>query len=241
MNTVEQTWGPWKLALRVIDEPLEVFRQLTVRPTAWVPIVLMVLSTVFLSFATPAENLQRQTREQMESAQQRAPDRITDEMVEERVERSASVSGRALGAGVRVVWYLIAFVVVAALLMLIFGAMGAESIGFKQEFAIVTHAFMPQILGFVLLVLLMRFAGFEEPTISLSFMFDAENQTFLYMLATMLHLFGLWNMVLLALGNQVKIGAKSLSGPLAVVGGLWLVWSLLFAGLLTLLTGLGAG
>ena len=241
MTTPEQTWGPWMLALRVIDEPLEVFRQLAARPTAWVPIVLLVIATVFLSFGTPAESLQRQTREQMESAQQRAPDRITDEMVADRVERAASLAGRAIGAGVRLAYYLIAFVVVAAVLMLIFGAMGSEQISFKQEFAIVTHAFMPQILGFVLLVLLMRFAGFEQPTISLGFMFDPETQMFLFMLATMLHLFALWNVVLLALGNQVKIGAKGLTGPLAVVGGLWLVWSLLFSGLLTLLAGLGGG
>jgi hypothetical protein len=241
LNTSEQAWGPWKLALRVIDEPVEVFRQIAVRPTAWVPIVLLVVATVFLSYGTPAANLQRQTREQMESAQQRSPDRITDEMIEDRVERAASVTGRAIGAGVRIAYYLIAFVVVAAVLMLIFGAMGSEPISFKQEFAIVTHAFMPQVLGFFLLVLLMRFAGFDQPTISLGFMFDPETQTFLFMLATMLHLFGLWNVVMLALGNQVKIGAKGLTGPLAVVGGLWLVWSLLFSGLLTLLTGLGGG
>ena len=238
MNTTEQQWGPWKLALRVIDEPVEVFKQLAVRPTSWVAIVLLVVISGVAAFGMPAGPIQEATRAQMESAQQRSPDRITDEMIEERVEGVASPQGRAIIAGSQIVFYLIGFVVVAAVLMLVFGAMGSESIKFKDEFAIVTHAFLPQLLGFILIVLLTRFAGFEELTLSLGFLFDAEASPFLNNLGTQFTLFGAWNMVLLALGNQIKTGAKSLGGPLMVVGGLWVVMNLLFAGLATAFAGL---
>jgi fumarate reductase subunit D len=238
VNNAEQQWGPWKLALRVIDEPVGVFRQLSTRPTSWVPMVLLVVVTLIMAFGTPAEPIQEMTRQQMESAQQRSPDRITDEMVEDRVERAASPQSRAIFGAGQIVFYLIAFVVVAAVLMLVFGAMGTESIKFKAEFAIVAHAFMPQLLGFILIVLLTRFAGFDELTLSLGFLFDAEASPFLSNLGTQFTLFGAWNMVLLALGNQIKSGSKSLGGPLMVVGGLWVTVNLLFAGLATAFAGL---
>ncbi len=238
MNTTEQQWGPWKLALRVIDEPAEVFKQLAARRTSWVPIVLLVVITGVAAFGMPAGPIQEATRAQMESAQQRSPDRITDEMVEERVEGVAGPRGRAIIAGSQIVFYLIAFVVVAATLMLIFGAMGSEPIKFKGEFAIVTYAFVPQLLGFILIVLLGRFAGFDQMSLSLGFLFDVENSRFLHSVGTQFTLFGAWNVVLLALGNQVKTGAKSLGGPLMVVGGLWVVVNLLFAGLATAAGGL---
>ena len=238
MNTTEQQWGPWKLALRVIDEPVEVFRQLAVRRTTWVPIVLLVVISAVAGFGMPAGPIQEATRTQMESAQQRSPDRVTDEMIEERVEGVASAGGRAMIAGSQIVFYLIGFVIVAAVLMLVFGAMGSESIKFKDEFAIVSHAFVPQLLGFLLIVLLARFAGFEELTLSLGFLFDAEASPFLSNLGTQFTLFGAWNMVLLALGNQVKTGAKSLGGPLMVVGGLWVTANLLFAGLASAFAGM---
>ncbi len=238
MTTSEQQWGPWKLALRVIDEPAEVFKQLAARRTSWVPIVLLVVITGVAAFGMPAGPIQEATRAQMESAQQRSPDRITDEMIEERVEGVAGPRGRAIIAGSQIVFYLIAFVVVAATLMLIFGAMGSEPIKFKDEFAIVTYAFVPQLAGVILILLLARFAGFEELTLSLGFLFDAEASPFLNNLGTQFTPFGAWNMVLLALGNQIKTGAKSLGGPLMVVGGLWVVVNLLFAGLATAVAGM---
>ncbi len=238
MTTTEQTWGPWKLALRVIDEPVEVFRQLAVRPAVWAPIVTMVIVVALTSFTMPSEPIAQATRTQMEAAQRRAPDQITDEAIEERVELATSTRGRAISLASQVVIYLLGFAVVAAVLMLVFGAVGSEPLKFKDEFAIVTHAFMPQLLGFILIVLLTRFAGIEQLSLSLGFLFDSESSLFMHNLGNQFTLFGTWNMVLLALGNQIRTGAKTLGGPLAIVGGLWVLLNVVLGAMVTFLAGL---
>jgi hypothetical protein len=239
MMTNEQTWGPWRLTLRVIDEPAEVFRRLAARPTAWVPIVTMVIVVALTSFAMPSEPIAEATRTQMEAVQRRAPDQITDEAIEERVELATSARGRAISLASQIVIYLIGFAAVAAVLMLVFGAVGSEPLGYKDEFAIVTHAFVPQLLGFILIVLLTRFAGVQQLSLSLGFLFDSESAPFMHNVGNQFTLFGAWNMVLLALGNQIRTGAKTLGGPLAIVGGLWVLLNVVLAAMVTFLAGLG--
>ncbi|MEE9534681.1 MAG: hypothetical protein V3W06_09680, partial [Acidimicrobiia bacterium] len=133
---------------------------------------------------------------------------------------------------------LIMFTVVAAVLMLIFGAMGSEPIKFKDEFSIAAHAYVPQLLGALLIVLLMRFAGADESFLSLGFMFDQEGSPFLHRLGNEFGLFGAWNVFLLALGNQIRTGGKGIGTPLAIVGGLWVLVNLGFAGLATVFGGM---
>jgi hypothetical protein len=144
------------------------------------------------------------------------------------IERAGSISTRAILFAGSVVFSLLILTVVTLVLMLIFGATGAEQIGFKDEFAITTHAYLPQLLGVVVTVALMRVGipGFETPgasPLSLGFLFEEARQPFLHRLANLFTVFGAWNVFLLALGNQVRSGTKRLTGPLAIVGTLWIL------------------
>ena len=63
----------------------------------------------------------------------------------------------------------------------------------------------------------------SEPTLSLGFLFNQETNAFLYRFANQITLFGTWNMLLVALGNQILSKGKSFTGPLFIVGSLWLL------------------
>ena len=50
--------------------------------------------------------------------------------------------------------------------------------------------------------------------------------------------FGAWNIVLLALGNQIRTRTKSIGGPLAIIGVLWILVNFGFAALASVFGGL---
>jgi len=199
--------------------------------------LLMVGAIAIQMVSWPSAALERVVRQQMESVQQRNPDRVTDEMIQQRVERSSSPAGRAFGVVTQSAFWAIGLTVAAGILTLVFGAVGSQPIKFKDEMAIVTHSFMPQLLGFILLPLLVRFGGLQEPSLSLGFLFDPDSG-FPYALASQFGLFAVWNVILVAVGNQIRTAGKSLTGPLTIVGGLWLLKSVIMAALVAALGGM---
>jgi hypothetical protein len=110
----------------------------------------------------------------------------------------------------------------AWVLMLIFGATSAEPLRFKDEFALVSHAYMISLVGGVLVIALLAFAGLNEVQLSLGFLFNEDSSPFLHRFTNQINVFGAWNVYVLALGNQVKTKAKGIGGALTIVGGLWL-------------------
>jgi len=224
-TSAEPKSATW-LILRVFDEPAHVFRELASRPRVLLPLVLLVVATGIFAIGTPADVLKSQTRSRLEAMQQRG--QLTDEQVQERVDAAASSTGRALIFGAGAVGGLLALVVVAAVLMLVMGATAPEPIKFKGELAIVAHANIVSIAGGVLIVALMIFGGLDRPQLSLGFLFS-QDSGFLYRFANQITLFGTWNMILIALGNQVLAKAKGIAGPLMIVGGLWVLVKVVFA------------
>ncbi len=235
-----QTWPAWKLALRVIDEPAEVFRQLAGRPQVLVPIIMLIITAGFVGIATPASTLESQAQRQAQAFEERNPNLDDDARtrLQERVDGAASLQNRAIIFVAGSLIGLVSLVVIAAVLQLIFGAQAADAMKFKDEFAITTHAYVPQLLGAVLVVALAIF-GMEDLRLTLGFLFGEDSSSFIYNLANQFGLFGAWNIYLLALGNQIRIGAKGIGGPLAVVGGLWVVVNLAFAAMSTFFGGFG--
>ena len=234
-EAVNEARGPWWLAFRVIDEPVEVFRQLARRPRVLVPFILIVVVGIGFSFGTPETVLRRQVERTANMLQERAPERFTEAQRLEMIENAGSVPRRLTMAGSVVVAQVITMFVVAGVLLLIFNAYGSEPLRYKDELAITTHAFIPQLLGMVLLVLLARFAGLEEMQLSLGFVFK---EGFLHDLGVQFTPFGAWNIVLLALGNQIRTRTKSIGGPLAIIGVLWILVNFGFAALASVFGGL---
>ncbi len=224
--------SPFWLAFRVLDEPGQVFQSLAVRPRSLIPIILLILVVGIVTFGTPAQVLQDQIRTGLESFQ------LSEEQIQQQLDAAAGTVGRVRNFAAGAAGGVVAIVVVSTVLMLIFGATSDTPIRFKDEFAIVAHANVAALAGGVLLVGLTVFAGFDQLQLSLGFLFDPEDQAFLFRFANQITVFGTWNMILIAVGNKVKTKAQGLVGPLAIVGGLWITMKLLFATIGGLLGGL---
>jgi hypothetical protein len=234
-QVAEATKGPWWLTLRVIDEPVTVFRQLAIRPRFWAPLVLIALVSLVAGFGAPDATLEMRAAQQAEVLQDRAPDRFTEAQRDEMIARAASSTNRLMITGGFLVYGVLSLLLVAAVLLVVFNGFGREPLSYKDELAIATHAYVPQLLGVVILVLLARFAGYEDMQLSLGFLFD---EGFLRHLGTQFTPFGAWNVVLLALGNTIRADTKSIWGPLAIVGGLWVLVNIGFAAISAAMGGL---
>lgn len=238
-----ETPSPWWHVFRVFDEPSAVFRSLAQKPRLLAPILALIAVSLVAGFTTPASVLQDQARQQAELMRKRAS-QMPDEQRQQFEERATNMVAQAATTPRRVsiavfgsIIPLIAFAIAALVLMLIFGAMGTEPVKFKAEYSIVLHAFVPQLLG-ILLVLGLGIGGMSNVQLSLGFLSDIEQSPFMFTLLSQFGLFALWNVYLLALGNQVLTGAKGIGGAIAVVGGLWLLKNVAIAGLVGFFAGL---
>ncbi len=221
------------LALRVIDEPGRVFDELRVRPRSLVPILLVVLVMFAVAFGIPSEVLKSTTDRQFAATEQRAPGSIPPEMRERTLARVTSVSGRLLVAGAGVAGSLVSLVLTSGVLMLIFRGVSGTAIRFNDEWAIASHAFLPQTIGAVVTLAAIAMFGDPEFRVSLGFLVSTETSRFLHNFANQITFFGAWNVYLLALGNQIKVRDRSIATPLAIVAGLWLAVSLTGAAVAT--------
>ncbi len=217
-NEAQPKSGLW-LALRVLDEPTQVFHELASRPRYLVPLLCAVIVAVVSAFVVPQDVYEEQLRPRFDRAVEQG--QMTQEEADEQLANLGGVGMRAIGAATGAAGQVVWILVVAGVLTLIFGAMGAEPVGFKREFGVVSHAWMVVVAGSVLMLLLMLFAGMRQP-LSLGFLFS-EDAGFPYQFANRITLFGAWNVFLLALGNKILTNSKGIGGAIAVVGGLWLV------------------
>lgn len=234
----EQGKSPLWLAFRVFDEPTTVFKELAARPRALVPILCLVVAATFSAFAMPSRVLEEQVRTTYENLEESG--RITAEDAQERIS-NASGNGARLGIlGAGAIGGPIMLAIAAWVLSLIFGATTADPLRFKEELAIVSHAYMISIAGGVLVVALMAFAGMDEVQLSLGFLFDEDSSPFLHRFTNQINVFGAWNVYLLALGNQVKTKAKGIGGALTIVGGLWLAMKVVGALMAGFFLGMGS-
>jgi hypothetical protein len=207
------------------------------RPVVIVPFVLLVITTAIVAVGMPSAMLREQAERQADMMEQRAPDQFTEADRIEMLENASSPRTRVLFIfGIGSVGGIVVLLIVAGVMRLIFGAVGAEPLTYRDELAITAHAWMPQILGGILLVLLWRYAGFQE-NLSLGFLLPGEG--FLHNFAAGITLFGVWTVYLLALGNQTRTRMKGIGTALTIVGGLYVLWKLVTAGFGTLAAGLG--
>ncbi|MFQ6045302.1 MAG: YIP1 family protein [Gemmatimonadales bacterium] len=239
MTAPAETAHAWWRSFRVLDEPTETFVWLKERPRSLVPLIAFLLVALAAAFVTPAKIYQDMARQRVEAIQERSPD-FSDEQGQEMIDNAATTRSRIFVSGAQIAFGLVSFAIVALVLMLIFNSMTVEPIRFREEWSIVLHSYIPQLAGALLIVLLMRFAGFEQLRLSLGFLFDRETSPFLNALGNHVHFFGVWNVYLLALGNQVRTGSKGIGAPLGIVGGLWLLVGIAFAAIAGMFGSLGS-
>ncbi len=208
------------LAIHVFDDPAGTFTKLAARPMVWLPIVLLIVVTAVSQFMMPANLLREQTARTLARVEQQTGKPLDASMRADRLAKVGSTSSRLIGTATGSVFLLIWLVIVAAVCKLIFGAGAPEPIRFRQEFSMAAHANLVLLLGMIVTVFLIRASGRLDTTVSLGFLAPSG---FAHAYLSRLSIWGAWVVVLLAIGNKVLAKGKSLTGPLLILGGLWLV------------------
>ena len=206
------------------------FRQLAAHPRALMPVIFLAVAAAVMAFGTPGETLRATARDQADAMESFLGDQFTEADRIRVIDQAASPRARGITFAAVIVGGLISMSLAALVLKLIFGATSGAEITFRDEFAIAAHAYVPQMVGLVLGVALMTFAGLERPEFSLGFLFS-ESGSFLRVFASQITFFGAWGVFLLAVGNQIKTKAPTLTGALTIVGGLWVLVNLIGAGI----------
>lgn len=226
------------LAFRVFDEPGQVFAELAQRPRALVPILILALAFVGVAVGAPTPVLRSATQQQFDAIERSRPGAIAPEIREKAIQQAGGVRGRMNLLIFPVLISLIFMALSAAVLSLVVNSISSVEIGFRDEWAIVSHANMALVLGILVTWVGISLTGDMTFRVALGFLVPRETSQFGHSLGQQLTVFGAWYVYLLALGNQIKMKAKGVGTPLAIVGGFWILISLTLAWLSSLFGGM---
>ena len=148
LPAAEPPISPLAALVGTFTSPSETFRRLLARPTWWLPLVLVVLSTaVSFPVVSGKMDMDRTIRESIEKQAEKSGRSIPAEQVNRQVEFSKKMMPAFFG--VAVVGGVVVFFFAALVLWGSAKAMGAEA-RYTQFLAIWGHAGLPGILGAVL-------------------------------------------------------------------------------------------
>jgi hypothetical protein len=222
------------LAVHTFDSPAGTFTKLAARPTVWLPIVLMIVVVALGQFAIPTPMLQQATAKALANVEKLSGKPLDPQVRATQMAKVGSTAGRLTRTASTVVVGLIFLAIVAGICKLIFGAGASEPIRFKQEFAVVMHANLVILVGGIITVFMIRTSGRLDAGVTLGFLAPSG---FAHAYLGRLSVWGAWDVLLLAIGNKVLAKAKSLTGPLLILGALWLAINVPLAFLAKLGTG----
>ena len=219
--------GLWLFA-RVFDEPEMVFKEITAKPRIGAPMLAILLVFCLRAFAMPDSMLRKEASMGMDAAEKFAPGRITPEIRQQAMDRATKWTNRAIGAASGTVGIIVISLIAAGVLMGLFSLAGAE-LTYKDELSIVLYAGAPTLLGIIAVLALTPVTQSSTFNLGLGFIVSSDKSPYLHALAAQFTIFTMWQLYLLALGNQIKRKAKTIGGSLMLVGGLWFTFALLGA------------
>ena len=228
----------WWLAFRVFDEPVGVFTEVAQRPRALVPILMLFLAFAGVGLGAPTRVLRNATVQQFDAIERSRPGAIPAEVRDKAVQQAGGFRGRLNLLVFPIAISLMFMALTAAILSLVFNSISGTEIGFRDEWAIVTHAGMVLAVGTIVTWVGIGFSGDMTFRVALGFLIPQETSRFGHSFAQQLTVFGAWYVYLLALGNQIKMKAKGIGTSLAIIGGFWAFLSLLLAWLSSLFGGM---
>jgi hypothetical protein len=214
----------------VFFSPTRTFEAIAARPTWIAPVILWVLCSVAVSaFLIPRMDFERMMRDGLERRGQTIPDEQVQEMAE-RQKKFAPVFGYA-GA---VLAPILITLLVAVVLWGSFRAFGWDT-SYPQAVGVTAHAFLPGVLGALLLLPLIARQEHVDPSAmgdllrsNLGFL-AAPDAKALHSLLGSLDIFSFWTIALLAIGFAAA--AKIRRGQAAgIIIALWAVYVLGKAG-----------
>ncbi|MSR07828.1 MAG: hypothetical protein EXR93_12310 [Gemmatimonadetes bacterium] len=225
----ESPKSPFWLAFRVFDEPGQVFTELAQRPRGLVPVLIFAIAFAAIAIGAPTSVLQNAATQQFEAIEKSRPGVITPEIREKAISQAGGVRSRLNLLIFPVLIGLIFMALSAAILSLILNSLSSVEISLRDEWAIVTHANMVLCVGALVTWLGIALSGDMTFRVALGFLVSKDTSQFGHSLGQQITVFGAWYVYLLALGNQIKMKAKGIGTPLTIIGGFWIVLSVLFA------------
>jgi hypothetical protein len=219
----------------VLFDPKAAFPGIVARPRWWVPLILLVVIVVTITFAFSERiGWERLVREQIEASPQ--TQELSAEQKEEIIEQQvglAPVLGYVFGA---LAWPVI-ILVVAAVYLFVFNVLLGSELGFKQVFAVSSYSMLPQAVAGVLALVLVFIKDpadydVQNPVASNvgAFLDPSTVPAWLVSLGNSIDVFTLWSLLLLATGLSVAAHKISWSKGFGWVVATWMIWLLVKTG-----------
>jgi len=214
-----------------ILSPGSTFASIARRPSWIAPLLLWTIaSVVATAVVIPRVDWERMTRQTLERQHRTMPEDQLPAMVERTKKFSSIVFWLSGFAGPALIGLLVAVVFWGA-----FKAFGWD-MTFPQSFGATTHAFLPNVLGALLLIpILIKRETIDPQGIgdllrsNLGFLVERDSAKVVHSILQSIDVFSIWSMILLIIGfaAAAKISKKASTG---LVVGLWFVWVLIKAG-----------
>jgi Yip1 domain len=212
----------------VFFSPKATFTDIAQRPTWILPVVIMTILGFCVAVVMNQKIDWRDVASKRIEASPRAAN-LSAEQKEQQLAMSAKISpGITYGFGT--LGPILSVVIVGGVMLLAYNVIGGAGAKFSQAMGIVSHAFIPSLLGtlFFILVLFLKPAGtvdLDNPVATNlgAFLPDTVPKA-LMSLAKSIDIFSIWTLLLIAIGfaavSPKKLRGKSLSIAIAV----WAVW-----------------
>ncbi|HET7231438.1 MAG TPA: YIP1 family protein [Longimicrobium sp.] len=223
---------PAPLASRIIDTffaPTRVFEQFREGPAPWLGPVLVGVAAMVLMMAIRPLFISNQQMAEIaleKMSQMGAPNLPTVDELAAGMTRQSVVGGVFLTA-----WMFIRVFMAAALLAMIHGLMMGGRTALRPYAAVASHAFLVSVLGDLVLTALRYASGRLDVALDATVLMGPEPGALLSAVGHVLSPFGLWLIVLLALGgatvNRRRGWAASAAILLALQLGLFVAGALL--------------
>jgi hypothetical protein len=214
----------------VFFEPAKTFADIGRKPSWVVPVLLLIVVTIAVTFTMGQKiGWEQMVRQQMEANPQTA--QLTAEQREAQIAIGVRMGG--IFAYAIPVFLPVYYLIVAGVLLGITAMMSA-GLRFGQVFAVVTHSNLPGIVSGVLMIVVMFLKNPSDFNAQnplafnpAAFMDPQTSSKFLYSLASSLDLFSFWIIFLLATGLHAAAGKKlSFGGALTAVVVPWAIYVL---------------
>jgi hypothetical protein len=215
--------------------PEETFRAIARRPTWLAPILLWTaMAIAATAIMTPRLDMEALVRKRMASSGRE----LSQDQMAQAVQRSESLKWVFAGPAVLMP------AVISLLLTLVFWAgyraFGSE-LGYKQAYAVTVHAFLPQVLGGLLLIpFLLRLDRIDDPQAAgnalksnLGVLVDPVSHPVLAAFLGSFDLFAIWTLVLLIIGYSIAARARKSRSAIFFIS-LWALYILGKVGLTSL-------
>ena len=225
---------------RIVDTfiaPSKTFTDLRRNSSWWAPwLLIAVFSLIFVFVMGRQIGFEQITKNSItQSSRAEQFDKLPADQQAKQIELATTIT-RYISYSIPVI-QLISFVVIAAVLMMVFNFGAGAGVPFKTSLAIVIYGCLPGIIGAVLGIISM-FAGVDPAgfnaqnpvaTNPAHFMDPTANK-FLYGMASALDVFIIWSIVLIGIGFACNSKVKR-STAIAIVAGCYLLYKLASAGM----------